>query len=163
MKINNDFSIDYRCDKTKKHQSKRAFFKSFERFYLKEKKIKKCSKYHCDLENDKYKYKCSKCKGIYCGYCYKFDEHIKNNINNLLNTKNRCLIHKKDLVKYCLNCQKNLCVFCTKDNIHTNRNDHHNIKSLFEFIPTDDEIESMNQKIKKRKERYKELIQMLNE
>ena len=53
--------------------------------------------------------------------------------------------------------------FCAKDNIHTNRNDNYHIKSLFEFIPTDDEIESMNQKIKKRKERYKELIQMLNE
>ena len=105
----------------------------------------------------------TKCKGIYCGYCFKLDEHIKNNINNLIITKNRCLIHKKDLMQYCVNCQKNLCAFCAKDNIHSNPNDRHDIKSLFEYIPTNYEIEKLNQKIKKRKEKYKELIQMLDE
>jgi len=159
--FNDDFSLNYICDKNEKHQKEKIFFKTFERFYLQEKKIEKCSKCQCDLESDKYK--CLKCKNIFCCYCFKLDEHIKNNINNLLLTKKRCSIHKKDFTLYCINCKKNLCVFCAKDKIHTNSNDKHDIKSLYEFIPSDNEIESVNKRIKKRKERYKELIQTLDE
>jgi len=96
IKLNKDFSLNYQCDKNEKHQKNRIFYKTFERFYLQEKKIEKCSKCECYLENDKYK--CTKCKEIYCCYCFKLDEHIKNNIDNLDIIKRRCLIHKKDLV-----------------------------------------------------------------
>ena len=159
VKFNNDFSIDYICDKNKKHQKKRIFFKTFERFYLQDKKIEKCSNCHCILESDKYK--CLKCKKIFCCYCFNLDEHIKNNINNLLLTKKKCLIHKIDFTLYCIDCKKNLCVFCATDEIHTK--DYHDIKSLYEFIPSENEIENVNHKIKKRKETYKELIQSLDE
>jgi len=161
VKLNDDFSLDYKCDKNEKHQKKRIYCKAFERFYLQEKKIEICSNCQCDLENDKYK--CSKCKKLYCCYCFKFDEHIKTNMDNLIITKKRCLIHKKDLVQYCFNCQKNLCIYCTKDKADKNPHHEHNVAYLYDMIPTEDDIEQLNYKIKKRKERYLELIDSLDE
>lgn len=163
LKFNDDFSLDSRCDKNKKHQKRGIFFKSFERFYLKERKIEKCSKCQNDLESDKYK--CLKCQEIYCCYCFKFDEHIKNDIKNLFISTKRCKIHNKDIVQYCVNCEKYLCMYCSKNSTHINSDEEHEIQNLFDFIPCDFEIEieSVNHKIKKRKERYKELIKMLDE
>ena len=159
VKFNDDFSLDYICDKNEGHQKKKIYFKTFEEFYLQEKKIEKCSKCQSVLENDKYK--CLKCKNVYCCYCFNLDEHIKYNINNLLLTKKRCLIHKKDFTLYCINCKKNLCIFCAKDKIHTKEN--HDIKILYKIIPSENEIESINNKIKERKEANKELIKSLDE
>jgi len=161
VELNDDFSLDYQCSKNEKHQKKRIFYKTFERFYLQEKIIEKCSKCHCDFGNDEYK--CIKCNKIYCCYCFKYDEHIKNNIDNLMITKKRCLIHKKDLVQYCFDCRKNLCIYCTKENEDKNPHYQHRIKNLNDLIPPENEIDKLNHKIKKRKERYLELIQLLDE
>ena len=161
IKLNDDFSLDCRCSKNEKHQKKRIFYKTFERFYLQEKIIEKCSKCHCDFGNDEYK--CIKCNEKYCCYCFKFDKHIKDNIDNLMIIKKRCLIHKKDLVQYCFNCRKNLCIYCTKENNDKNPHDNHRIENLNDMIPPENEIDKLNHKIKKRKERYLELIQLLDE
>ena len=161
VKLNDDFSLDYQCNKNEKHKKKRIFYKTFERFYLKEKIIEKCSKCYCDFGNDEYK--CIKCNATYCCYCFKFDEHIKNNIDNLMITKKRCLIHKKDLALYCFDCHKNLCIYCTKEDKEKNPHYQHQIKNINELIPPQNEIDNLNYKIKKRKERYKELIQLLDE
>ena len=161
VELNDDFSLDYQCSKNEKHQKKRIFYKTFERFYLQEKIIENCSKCHCDFGNDEYK--CIKCNEIYCCYCFKYDEHIKNNIDNLMITKKRCLIHKKDLVQYCFDCHKNLCIYCTKDNKDKNPHYNHRIENLNDLIPPQNEIDKLNHKIKKRKERYLELIQLLDE
>ena len=161
VKLNDDFSLDYQCSKNEKHKKNRIFYKTFERFYLKENSIEKCSKCHCDFGNDEYK--CIKCNEIYCCYCFKLDEHIKNNIDNLMITKKRCLIHKKDLVQYCFDCRKNLCIYCTKENDDKNPHYQHEIENLIDLIPPENEIHKLNYKIKKRKERYMELIQLLDE
>ena len=161
VKLNDDFSLDYQCSKNEKHKKNRIFYKTFERFYLKENSIEKCSKCHCDFGNDEYK--CIKCNEIYCCYCFKLDEHIKNNIDNLMITKKRCLIHKKDLVQYCFDCRKNLCIYCTKENDDKNPHYQHEIENLIDLIPPENEIDKLNYKIKKRKERYMELIQLLDE
>ena len=161
VKLNEDFSLDYQCSKNEKHKKNRIFYKTFERFYLKENSIEKCSKCHCDFGNDEYK--CIKCNEIYCCYCFKLDEHIKNNIDNLMITKKRCLVHKKDLVQYCFDCRKNLCIYCTKENEDKNPHYQHEIENLNDLIPPENEIDKLNYKIKKRKERYMELIQLLDE
>ena len=39
IRINdNDFSLDYECDKNENHYGQNIYFKTFERFYLKEMK-----------------------------------------------------------------------------------------------------------------------------
>lgn len=161
VKLNDDFSLDYQCSKNEKHKKKKIFYKTFERFYLKEKAIEKCPKCHCDFGNDEYK--CIKCNEIYCCYCFKLDEHIKNNIDNLMIIKKRCLIHKKDLVQYCFSCKKNICIYCTKENKEKNPHYEHIIEDFKDLIPSENEIDKLNHKIKKRKERYRELIQSLDE
>ena len=43
FKINkNNFSLNYKCEKNEKHIGKNIYFKTFERFYLKEIEIDKC-------------------------------------------------------------------------------------------------------------------------
>ena len=78
-----NFSINCICQKNSEHQKKNIYFKTFERFYLKEIKVKRCSKCGLNLEND-LRYECKRCMKIYCGFCFVFDEHIKENNKELL-------------------------------------------------------------------------------
>ena len=118
IKINSDFSVDCECDKDEKHKKKKLYYKTFERFYLQNKSFEKCSKCKCNLDCDRYI--CNKCYASYCCYCFISDEHIKNDINNLSITNNKCLIHKKELNQYCITCKRNLCFYCLKDDIEYN-------------------------------------------
>ena len=105
FKINDNFRINYECDKNIEHKGENICLKTFERFNLKEKIIQRCSKCKMILEND-IKYECKGCKNSYCGLCFMNVEHLKNNISNLIITNNKCQIHKKDLISYCFNCKK---------------------------------------------------------
>ena len=40
VKFNDNFSLNYICDKNEKHQKKKIYFKTFEKFYLQDKKKK---------------------------------------------------------------------------------------------------------------------------
>ena len=111
IKINdNNFSINCLCHKNNEHKRKNIYFKTFEQFYLKEVNIPRCSKCNISLEND-FKYECKRCEKIYCGFCFVFDEHIKNNNNKeFLLINNKCPVHRKDLTLYCKNCHEHLCI-----------------------------------------------------
>ena len=52
IKFGDIFSLDYHCEKNKKHFGKKIFFKTFERFYLEEKEVEKCSNYFSILDSD---------------------------------------------------------------------------------------------------------------
>ena len=162
IKINNEnFSINCICDKNKLHIKNNIYFKTFERFYLKEIKIIKCNKCNMCLEND-LKYECKKCEKIYCGFCYIYDEHIKNNIEHLLIINNKCKYHKKDLTLYCKKCNEHLCIFCaekSKDKLHYN----HPIDNLYNIIPSENEINEIKNIIKEDKILYEEYISLLDE
>lgn len=69
--INDNFSVDYKCSKNPMHKKENIYFKTFERFYLKEKKIDKYS------QNNEIKIK-NKFKKI-----KKPEIHSKKNNNNL--------------------------------------------------------------------------------
>ena len=158
---NNNFCIDCICDKNKLHRQNNIYYKTFERFYLKEINIPKCSKCNICLEND-LKYECKICEKIYCGFCYIYDEHIKDNTEHLLLINNRCKIHKKDLTLYCKECHEHLCIFCaeqSKDQIHY----EHTIEKLYDIIPTENDISKIKNKIKEDKILYEEYINLLDE
>ena len=164
LEINDDFSIVFECDKNDKHKKNKIYFKTFERFYLKEKSIDNCSKCNCNVENDIYK--CTKCKSIYCCYCFQFDEHIKQDFANLYIINRKCQKHKRELIYYCFSCKKYLCTYCLKENkdinnIH-NAHDHH-IICLIDLIPTESDIDKLKNKINQRAEKYNELINSLEE
>ena len=145
IKINNNFTIDYECDKNEEHKGKNIYFKTFEQYYLKEVDNNKCIKCNSNIEyNDKCKY--------YCNKCIKFNKNIKDNIDF-----NECPIHNKITTKYCLDCDKYFCKNCSKEDL----NDHadHYITDLANTIPTLSQINGINNKIK----RYDELIKSIDD
>ena len=162
IKINEDnFSINYFCQNNPKHKKKNIYFKTFERFYLKELTIPKCSKCNISLEKD-IRYECKSCRKIYCVFCFIYDEHIKDNNKDLLIINNKCTLHKKDLTLYCTDCHKHLCIFCHKDN-EDNNHCEHDIENIYEVIPSLKEINELKEEIKKEKKIYEDYISLIDE
>ena len=153
IKINrNNFSLDYECDKNKEHNGKNIFFKTFERFYLKEMTKDKCKRCNSFLENT-LKYKCKSCQNYYCSACFIFHKHIKQNINNILIISTKCNNHNANIMHYCIKCKKYLCNYCLK-----NKNTHqeHITKNLYNLMPS-------KQTINKIKNRIKEYDEIMND
>ena len=152
---NNDFSLDYECEKNKNHKGKNIYFKTFERFYLKEICTDKCQKCNSHLENY-IKYKCKICEKFYCLSCFVFDEHINKNINNLIIISTKCPIHKGNFAHFCVNCKEYLCNFCLKDSSNIHKRDE--IINIYELMPSKNEIEKLSNRIKE----YDELIKNID-
>jgi hypothetical protein len=141
-----NFSISYVCEKDNKHCNKDIFFKTFERFYLKEKEIYKCSK--CDLNLDNCElYKCETCKLIYCGKCCI--EDIRDNNHKMIfeNNNRKCKSHNLNFNYYCLNCKENICAFCIKDN---NFHFTHKKINYIDISPSNQDIKSLINKIQEK-------------
>ena len=66
-----------------------------------------------NLENNNI-YKCKICKKFNCSLCFLFDEHIKQDINNIKIYTKKCHIHHSALNNYCIECGNNICIFCLK-------------------------------------------------
>ena len=119
IKINNEnFSINYECEKDETHKDENIFFKTFERFYMGKKEIFNCSNCNIRLINDIYK--CKDCEYVYCGNC--LIKHINNlcHKNFLLIEENKCPIHKTGYIEYCNNCKRSICIYCIKSGTHKN-------------------------------------------
>ena len=147
-----EFTLDYECDKNEEHKGQNIYFKTFERFYLKEMNKDKCKRCNCFLENN-LKYQCKSCENYFCSSCFIFHKHIKQNVNNLLIISTKCQNHNANVVYYCLACKEYLCSYCLK-----NKNKHikHNIEYLYDLMPN-------KQKIKKMKNRIKEYEDLIND
>ena len=162
IKINDDnYSINYLCQNNPKYKKKNIYFKTFERFYLKEIKIPRCSKCDMSLEKD-LRYECKKCNKKYCEFCFFYDEHIKENNKELLMINNKCEIHKRDITLYCTECQKHLCIFCLKDTESKTYCSHYK-ENLYEIIPSSKDINKIKAEINKEKKIYEDYISLLDE
>ena len=74
-----------------------------------------------ELNEHKNKYKCDKCKEIFCNKC--IDSHLKSKkINNkteyVLNYNSICKIHNKKYNYFCNDCKMNICDDCWNLDIH---------------------------------------------
>ena len=160
IKINPfNFSIEYDCKNFNSHRDKNIYFKTFERFYLKEKEIKYCSNCLIVLENSEF-FECDICKKIYCCICYINDiqkNGHKFKENNY--TNNRCPIHYNDLTEYCSNCNKNICISCSMSVEHQN----HKVNYYHNFMPSDKDIENLKIRIKEKSNFYEKLIKKIDE
>ena len=150
-----NFSIKYICESDKNHSKKDIYFKTFERFYLREKEIIKCLKCNANLENSEY-YICEACKNIYCNKCLIEDITINEHNNSIKAlSNNRCLIHKSDYTKYCCTCNENICYFCVKnENIH----EGHLIKCYYELMPSIEDIKNLKNKFLEKSKFTNDLI-----
>ena len=154
-----NFSVDYSCKYNNSHKDKNIYFKTFERFYLKENKLKQCSNCLNILENSEF-FVCDICKKKYCCKCYIKD--IQENGHKFKDnnyTSNRCSIHNNDLTEYCSNCNKNICISCSMSVEHKN----HKIICFRNSMPSDKEIESLKIRIKEKSNFYEKLIKKIDE
>ena len=168
LKINineENFGVNYKCEKNEKHQGKNIYYKVFERFYLNEKedKIYKCSQCFSTISTIKI-YKCKKCKNIYCDKCLSLDTHIlKGNINFIIiERKNKNNINKncskcKRNICYCFNCNEYTCIYCSS--YHKN----HKTKFLKVFSPSSDSINCLINQIEEKNNLYQKIFNSLDE
>ena len=108
-----NYSINCFCLKNEKHNSYNIFFETFEKFYLKEKIIQKCSNCYNSLEN-KDIYKCLECDKLYCSSCFLLDLHLSKDWKNINIITNKCPLDKNEQTFFCKNCQQKVCPFCLK-------------------------------------------------
>ena len=153
-----NFSIKYKCKNDEYHNKSNIYFKTFERFYIKEKELLKCFKCKINLENSEY-YNCEECKNTYCNKCYFEDIIINNHKNsNQKENSNRCLTHRSDFIKYCSTCNENICIYCVKnDYIH----DGHSIINYDTLMPSLEDIEKLQKKIKEKGQFTNELLEKI--
>ena len=118
----NNFSLNYKCENNEDHKGTNIYFKTFERFYLKEAKISKCKICNSFLENN-ISYECKICQEYFCSSCFILHQHFKESLNNILIQSKKCKIHNAINVHYCLNCKKYLCNYCMKGIINIHKND----------------------------------------
>ena len=160
-RINDNFSIDYKCSKNDKHYGKNIYFKTFERFYLIENKIDKCLQCYkyFNIINNEYQHKCKECEKNYCSSCFIKHIHNINNNNNdkLIINKKLCKIHNQQLIYYCHECNNFLCESCKMDkNFETEK---HIIKNLSDIIPTKNKINNLPNKLRA----YDEIIKSIDD
>ena len=157
----NNYSLNCECEKNNLHNKKNIYYKTFEKFYIKELKTPQCSKCGLYLEND-LRYKCKKCEKIYCNLCLVLDEHIRDNNKNILLIDNKCSVHKKDLTLYCKDCHKHLCMYCvddSEDNIHYK----HSIENLYKIKPSTNKIDKIKKQIIENKKLFEEYFSLIND
>ena len=153
-----DFSIDYECIKNEVHKAKKIFFKTFERFYLKEKQFNICNQCSISIENEII-FKCKKCGKAYCSNCFIKDKHIKKNIKNLTQISKKYPTHNKNLDYYCFDCKKNICIYCIN-----NADNHKNHKNVYimDVMLSNKQINNLKNKIKQKSEYINELIESIS-
>ena len=162
--IEENYLIDCECVKNKNHKSDNLYYETFERFYLKENFIKKCSNCKNILENID-KYECIECNKLYCSSCFLSDQHIRKDWKNLQITSNKCPKDKNELTYYCLDCDEKVCRFCLKKYTDQEKNHHknHKIKNILDKIPSLYQINCLKEKILKKEKAYDILFKTLDE
>ena len=137
IKFNDNFTLDFYCDKNENHKGEKLYFTTFEKFYLKE-RIVKCIKCNENLLN-KYMYKVEYKKNkedkkeekedkIFCVNCFQEEfENIKANNADLNIQSNKCKLHDSNMNYYCFDCKTNICIYCIKED-EMQLHQYHDIK-----------------------------------
>lgn len=162
IKINEyNFTIDFECEKNRKHRKGGLLFDTFEKFYLKEKEHLKCSKCKYSLDDNDI-FKCKKCEKSYCLKCFRNDEHIEKDINNLSLNSNKCQICQKELIKYCLDCGKKICLYCLKNDSQNSPHRVHKTEYILDSMPTNKQIDELNKKISDKIKNINEILDLID-
>ena len=165
LKFNDNFTLDFICDKNNCHRRSNIYFKTLERFYLKEKYLEICAKCSTILDNASFKY--INCGKIYCIKCVLNDSHLKQNYNDISENSGlleKCLIHDKEFSLYCEDCKKYFCFYCLINNEYKdNHSKEHKVVNLLNLIPSKNEIDNLKNKINEKKNFYEDIIDSINE
>ena len=151
-----NFLVNYKCEKNKEHGN--LFLDTFEKLYLEERIIQKCCKCSNILERED-KYKCLECNNYYCSSCFLSDKHILTDSKKLKIETNKCPKDKSEIIYYCSNCSENICFYCYKNN-EDNPHKEHKIVNILEKMPTNNEINSLKDKVLKKSDAFDSLIKL---
>ena len=134
--INENFSIDYECEKNKDHKGFNIYFETFDKYYIKE--INKCIK--CK-SRDKIR-KCKICLNIYCSSCSLLDEHIKQDENNcfFIYNEGECKTHGNPNKYFCIDCNTYICNECE---CLDDRENGHNTRYILDLVPSKKKMDEM--------------------
>ena len=154
-----NFSVKNGCDYHFSPKDKNIFFKTFERFYLKDFEIINCSKCYLNLNSSGY-YKCEICNSNFCSKC-GLDDIQSNNHKNLIFEKNtnKCIKHNWDYFAYCHNCQINICLYCLKEN---KKHVSHYVQNFYDLIPSSETVNNLKLRIKEKELTTKLLIEKID-
>ena len=152
---NNEPIINYIC--TQKHFGKELISKFFE-LIIKNQKLNHNICNNCKQKNNKENlYKCVTCNKLYCNECYKVI--ISKQIHKLIKLSKydiTCPFHTNNYIKYCFQCNQNLCINCL--NYHNN----HNICDLSENI-FQNKFEKLRKNISLYENKITEIIKIRDE
>ena len=154
------FQVNCFCEKNNNHKYQ-LYFDTFDKFYLKEKKMEKCSRCFNNINNRDICI-CNKCNKLYCFGCFRLDKHIKENFDNLNIISH---VYKKDdyeLTKYCIDCGKKLYPYCLKSYLDNNHNGH-KIINISQHYPPNELIKELLEKLTNKSKYYENLIKSLDE
>ena len=112
--------IDYECEnKHKGNIPLKEYMNNFNKFSLSKEKCKDCEKNQKEVKGDFFY--CSKCNKFICYSCltnHPFGD--KHNIINFQRYDSLCKIHSNLYSFYCLDCKRNICIYCHIE--HKNHN-----------------------------------------
>ena len=150
-----NFSIDCICANDDNHNVNNIFYETFERFYMKEKNLTKCSKCCCILNKDIYR--CNDCQFLYCNCC--ITKHIKstNHEKFTIFNENKCPTHNRNYSNYCYDCNKNFCISCKKTKEHKN----HSTDCYIDIIPSLSNLKILKQKFENKINIQNKLIEKI--
>ena len=155
--INKNGIIDYICEDNSLHKGGNIFFKYFNDVVSK--KIPSCSNCTINWIDFIFEFKYKICLKVYCSNCFFSHEHFKNNSsNNELIFKCNCDLHYNSLNNYCKPCKKYFCRECIKNGSSKELNNNHEIVDLMNIVPSNKDINNLNEIFKTSMKKYEQLI-----
>ena len=114
LKYNDDGKpyINYKCEKHDGKMELKNYFEKYNKYTLLEKKCDECGKMKKDVKGD-FTY-CKKCEKFLCDICQL--NHPNGDIHDIIyyiKNDSLCQTNSNTLCSYCLNCNRNLCIYCT--------------------------------------------------
>ena len=109
---------------------------------------------------------CNNCHFKLCNNCIIKHKYIysHNNYRIVDNSTNKCSKHDVDISHYCKKCKENLCVFCLKKSENKSGHSSHeeDILNFSDLIVDTEVIENNKNKLQKKIEKNKMIIEKLN-
>ena len=158
IRINpNTLLINAKCESDFNHVFNNLYIGTFEKYYMKEEQLYKCSSCNNILDNIGPYYYCINKDKIICTKCKLNEEKINNSYEWKLIEKFKCKIHNINYTSYCELCNKNICLNCEKEG-----HKQHKILKYSSIILTKKEIEYTSNKLKEKEKFTTEVIRKLN-
>ena len=148
--------INYKCENGhKKNILLEEYMSQYNKFSLFKEICNECKKNQKEVKGD-FSY-CSSCKKYFCSLCSI--NHFNKDNHNTINLKRYdsfCKIHSNLYCFYCVECEKNLCIYCK------NEHESHDLIDLSQVNYSDDSKKKIEEEIKNIEKKIRNLDEVKN-